>query len=156
MWQIVFGIVFRLESASIFCLWSRENNPIELSFFLVDIVISCSSPALFHRLIAFDLYHASGSTSLRNEVANVQRCVTFVTERPLCGDKMRWGQTTTHHISPGFFVLLFSHSRGRVFHFDCISFGGDMPAWVIAAYSWICNDGQRFFVILARFLSFRL
>lgn len=147
MWQIVFGIVFRLESAYILSLIEGKQPNRIISFFLVDIVISCSLSLLQH-LIAVDSYHASKTTSLRNEVANVQRCVTFVTQRPLCGDKMRWmcwGQTTSHQSR--LFVLLFSHSRGRMFHFDCISFCNDMPAWVIAAYSWICNDGQRFFLL---------
>lgn len=141
MWQIVFGIVFRLESAYILSLIEgKQPNRIIFLFWLTlsSHVLSLSSS---HRLWLW--YHASETTSLRNEVANVQRCVTFVTQRPLCGDKMRWGQTTSHR-SRFFCAAVLSHSRGRVLNFDCISFCDDMPAWVIAAYSWICNDGQRF------------
>lgn len=63
--------------------------------------------------------------------------VTFVTDPCTVIKYDECAVAKPYHINPVFLLLFFSHSRGRMLHFnfDCISFCDDMPARIIAAYS---------------------
>lgn len=160
MRQIVFSIVFRLESAYILSL-IEGNNQIELSFFwltLSSLVLPTSlSLSCSHHLIVSCPYHASETTSLRNEVANVQRCMTFVTTDPCAVIKCdECAEAKPYHINPVFSAALFAFAWSYALFWLYVSFCDDMPARINNSILMKLQRPDSALCHFAGFLSFRL